>query len=430
MSESDTCKRTFEISIPIEEVQAATDRVVAEFQSKARLPGFRPGKVPKSIIRSRFESDIRQQVLEDLVPLGLRKQVAQDNLKIVGSPNISDVHFHKDEPLRFKVELEIAPEFELGEYRGLSVPYRDPVVEDEDVDRRIEDLRERQAEFVNIDPRPVEKGDHAVVSLKSIAGVEGDPIEQDETVIEVGSEHTLAVFNESLMGQEPGAEAEVEIAYPEDYANRRLAGRTVKFQMVLRGLRKKELPEVDDEFATAAGDYKDLTELRDDLRRQLVREREFFAQEESKHKLVEQLVDAHQFPVPEAFVEQQLRNVLEQEMRELLARGIDPRTADIDWNAIKLARRDQAARDVRASLVLERIAERESIETLVDEVDRELQRAAKQLREPVAAVRKRFEEDGTLQRIASRIRTDKVLNFLFEQSRKVAAAEESDKSDS
>jgi trigger factor len=421
LSQTETCKRTLEISVPAEEVQSETDRVVAAFQAKVRLPGFRPGKAPKSIVLSRFQGNIRQQVLENLIPKHLGELAKKENLNIVGTPGVTDVQYAEGEPLRFKVELEVAPEFELGDYKGLSVPYRPPEVSAQDIDKRIEELRERHAEYVNIDPRPVENGDYAVVSLKSIAGVEGEPIEQEETVIHVGGPDTMASFSDALLGREPGAETEVEITYPDDYVNRRLAGRTVKFLLTLRGLRRKELPEVDDEFAKEVGDYKDLAELRDELRKQILREREFMAQEEAKHKLVEALVDAHQFPVPEAFVEQQLRGMIEQRMRDMALQGVDPRTADVDWSALKASLRSQAERDVRASLILERIADREAIQTLVEDVDRELQRIAKQLREPVAAVRKRFEEDGTIRRIALQIRTEKVLNFLFDQSRKVAA---------
>ena len=408
----------------MEVVQAEIDRVAAEITAKAKIPGFRPGKTPKYIILKRFEGEIRQQVLDNLLPRYFQERVKAEDLKVVSSPTVTDVHLHPGEPLTFTAEFEVTPEFELGEYVGLSVPYREPKVTEEEVNRRLENLRERHATFVNIDPRPAEESDHAVVSLRSTAGLSGEPISQDETTIYLGGEGTMPAFAENIRGMTPGEEKEIAVSYPAEHANARLAGKTITFLVHLKGLRRKELPEVDDEFAKGAGDYQDLGELRDELRKQILREHEFLSQQEAKHKLVETLVDRHGFPVPEAYVEQQLRSVLERHAREMALQGIDPSKADVDWAELRRANRDRAVRDVKASMILDRIADREAIETLVEDVDREIQRASKQLREPAAAVRKRYEEDGTLRRIAHSIRTEKVLNLLFEQSRKVAAEDQ------
>ena len=421
MSEQATCKRTLEFTVPVDVVQAETDRVAADISAKARMPGFRPGKIPKSLVLKRFEEDIRQQVLDKLLSRYFQERVQREDLKVVSRPTVTDVHFHPGEPLRFTAEFEVTPEFELGEYTGLNVPYREPKATDEDINRRLEMLRERHATFVNIDPRPAADKDYAVVSLRSTAGLSGDPISQDETTIHLGGEGTLPGFSENILGLAPGEEKEFQVTYPADHANARLAGKTITFLAHLKGLRRKELPDLDDEFAKEAGDYQNLDELRDDLRKQILREREYLAQQEAKQRLVEALVDRHEFPVPEAYVDQQIRSVLERQMQEMALQGIDPSKADVDWAEIRRASHDRAVRDVKASMILERIAGREAIETLVEDMDREIQRISKQLREPAAAVRMRYEKDGTLRRIANSIRTDKVLSFLFEQSRKVVA---------
>jgi trigger factor len=199
-----------------------------------------------------------------------------------------------------------------------------------------------------------------------------------------------------------------------------LEGKTVRFRVNLKGIRRKELPELNDAFAADTGDFQSLEELQDEIRKSIQRESEFLASQEAKKKLVEQLVDLHEFPVPEAFLERQIEMQVEQYLRSLQARGQDLSNVKLDWEKIRESQRERAARDVKASLLLERIADRETIEVTNEEVDRELQRIARQGREPLAAVRKRLEEDGGLRRIASRIRTDKTLNLLFEQSRKVA----------
>ncbi len=419
MASQESCKQTLEITIPIEDVEKETNRVVESLSQRVRLPGFRPGKVPVGIIRTRFSSDIREEVIRNLVPKRFQKEVEDRNLRVVGTPDITDVHFHSGEPLRFKAEFEVSPEFELQDYRGLTVAYQDPEVSDDDVARRIEELREQKADYVNVDPRPAEDGDHAVVALEALSGLE-KPLKQDEVMLHVGGQDTLGAFTENLRGMSPGDEKEFDVRYPDDFGDAKLAGKSVRFRAAMKGIRRKELPELNDEFAKDLGDYLTMDELRAEVRKSLLREKEYLAQQEAKNKLVEKLVEMHEFPVPQAYLDRQIENQVEQYLRAVAASGGDPRSVKLDWQKVRESQREQATKDVKASLLLERIADREAIEVMQDEVDREVQRIARQDREPVAAVRRRLEEQGVLRRIASRIRTEKTLTFLFEHARKVA----------
>jgi trigger factor len=416
------CKHSLEISIPVLDVESELGRVTADVQKRAKLPGFRPGKAPTSIIRQHFSGDIRQQVLENLIPKFLQKQFESENLNVVGTPDIKEVHFHDGEPLTFKAEFEVVPEIELGDYRGVEVPYGDPKVTDEDIDKRIEELREQKAQYVNVDPRPVEDGDHAVVALESLGGVEGDPVKTDEMVLEIGGADTFPAFTDNLRGVTPGEVREFEVSYPEDYGSKRLAGKTVKFRATLKGIRRKELPELNDEFAQDLGDYRDIGELREAIRKNIFGQREYESQQEAKNKIMDKLVDAHEFAVPEVFVERQVKNRMEQTLRAMAGEGVDPRSIKLDWKKVMETQREKALREVKASLLLQKVSERESIAATRDEVDREVERIARQQKEPVAALHMKFEKDGTLGRIASHIQTEKTLSFLFEQARKTAEA--------
>jgi trigger factor len=406
----------------VDTVETETERVVGSIQQRARLPGFRPGKAPAGLIRKQFEGDIRQQVLESLVPKFLQQELDKAELRIVGTPDISDVHFHRGEPLRFKAEFEVLPEIELKEYRDLVVSYQDPQVTDDDVAKRLEEIRDQKADYSNVDPRPIVDGDYAVVAIESLAGVEGPPVKQDEMMLHVGAEDTLPAFTENLRGMSPGEEKDFEVTYPEDYGQTKLAGRTIRFHSVVKGIRKKELPELHDEFAQDLGDFRNVGELREALQKTISAQRQLEAQREAKDKIVEVLVDMHDFPVPEAFIDRQIRNRIEQTLHSLAEEGVDASKIQLDWQKLKTSQRDKALREVKASLLLSRIAERETIAATRDEVDKEVERIAKQQREPFAAVRLRFEKDGTLGRIASHIQTEKTLNFLFEHARKAAEA--------
>jgi trigger factor len=417
------CKHEIEISVPVDEITRETDRVVANIQLKARLPGFRPGKAPASLIRSRFAKQVREDVLENLLPKYFQKKVQEEELQVVGRPNVKDVEFKDGEPLRFKAEFEVAPDIVLGEYRGVSIHYSEPEVSEDDVVKRVEEIRDQKAQFINVDPRPVANGDYAVVSLDSLAGVD-PPIHQEEMLLHVGDEKTLPAFSEALPGMSPDEEKEFDVTYPDDYGQERLSGKTIRFRMKLKMIRTKELPELNDEFAQDLGDYPTLNDLREAIRKSIFQEREFHAQQKAKDELVDKLVEAHDFPVPDAYVERQIEAQLEQQFRSLAERGVDPSKLQLDWAKIKESQRPKAAHDVKGSLLVDKIADRESINATQDEVDHEVQRIAKQQREPVAATRKKLEKDGILGRIAHQIRTNKTLNFLFEHARKEAGEPE------
>ncbi len=414
------CKHTLEISIPVEEVVQETDRAVEALRAKTTLRGFRPGKAPANLVRARFKEKIRHEVLEAVVPRWLGKRIEEENLKVVGEPTLKNLKFEDGEPITFTAEFEVAPEFELGEYRGITVRYAESTVTDEDVDKRLADIREQKAQMVSVDPRPVEKGDFAVVSLETVSGVEGEPIKSDEMTLEIGGKDTMEAFTENLTGMTPGDEKEFTVSYPDDYGQERLAGKSARFHAVLKGIRLKELPELTDEFAQDLGDYRDLAELREAVRKSILREKEYAAEQQARNELIDKLVEAHDFPVPEVFVDDQIRRNVDQYARTLAAQGMDPRNLKLDWEKVKEAQQDQAVKDVKASLLIGKIAEREAVEVTHDEVDRELQQLAKHRREPVAALRMQMEKDGSLRSLANRIRVEKTLTLLFEQARKVA----------
>lgn len=413
MSTAVDCKRSLEIEIPLEEVERARERVTNSIKQRVRLPGFRPGKAPFSMIQSRFEGEIRHEVLELLLPQAFRDRVQKDDLKVVGTPDISDLHFEPGQPIRFKADFEVAPEFEIGEYRGLPAKYEEPAVSDEEVEKRLESLRESKAEYPNLDPRPIENGDYVLLHLKSLAGL-AEPIDQD-VQIEVGGEETIPAFNEALIGVNPDEVKQVEVTYPDDYGQERLAGKTVHFELTPKFIRKKELPALDDEFARDLGDFQSLDELRDTLRKTIFQEKQYVAQQAAKEELIDHLVQNNDFPVPEAYVDRQIENQIRMQLG-----GIDPSKLKLDWQKVKESQRDKAVRNVKASLLLEKIADREGIHASKDEVDREVQRIARQQREAVAVTRARLDKEGALSRIAGQIETEKTLQFLFDQAQKHA----------
>ncbi len=413
------CKHELEISIPVEEVEKETAKVAEQFRERVHLKGFRAGKAPMSLIRKNYDSDIRQKVIENLVPKAVDSRVAAEQLRAVSRPNVTDLHFHDGKDIHFKAQFEVFPQFEIPNYNGVEVVYKEPEVTDEDVTKRIDEIRETKATYANEDPRPLVDGDYAVVSLESLSGTD-EGIKADEVQVLIGGPETLPGFTENLTGASPGDEKEFDVTYPAEYGRETLAGKTVRFKVGVKGLRRKELPELNDEFAQDLGDFRTLDEVKDAVRKSIMAQRQNDAQREAKDKIVEKLVDTNEFPVPEVFVDRQIENRVEQRLRSLQAEGVDPKSFKLDWEKVKAAQKDAALREVKASLVLGKVAEKESINATNEEVDRELDRIARQEKQPVAVLRRKLSENGELSRIASHIQTEKTLNYLFEHATKTA----------
>ena len=413
------CKHELEISIPAEAVAEENGKAVEKTQKRVHLKGFRAGKAPASMVAKMYASSIRQEVMEALVPKYFDKRIQDEQLRVVGSPNYKDVHFHDGQALTFKVEFEVFPEFELADYRGVEVEYKEPEVTDADVAGRVEAVRDEKAQFVNEDPRPLQSGDYAVVSLESLAGTE-EAIRSDEVQILIGGPETLAGFTENLTGASVGEEKEFDVTYPAEYGREQLAGKTIRFRVNVKGLRRKDLPELNDDFAQDVGDFRTLDEFRDAVRKSILAQREAEAQRAAKDAVVEKLVDANEFPIPNAFVDRQIENRVEQRLRALAEQGVDPNSFKLDWAKMKEAQTPQALREVKASLIIQRVAEKESIHATQQEVDQEVERLARQQKQPMAVLRQKLTADGTINRMASHIQTEKTLNFLFEHATKKA----------
>ena len=420
MLSTEGCKQELEISVPWEDVEQETGRIVKAIRGKAKIPGFRPGKAPDTIVRSRYQKEIRQEIIDKLVPRFFWEHAQEQKLRVVGSPQVGDVQLENGEAMRFRAEFEVYPDFELGDYRRIEVPFREPEVSEEDVEQEIEQIRERHASFRNLDARPLADGDIAVLSLKGISDDEDvPPIEQEETTLTIGEGETLPEFNEHLRGRSPGDEVDFEVRYPDDFSSPKLAGKTVSFHAEVKGLREKELPELNDDFAADLGDFRTLEEVHRHIRELIENQRRRQATEAAQEALIDEMIKRHDFPVPDGLVERQIASRLERQLRSLKQQGVDVEKLDWDWDKVRDAERERAVRDVKAGLLLERIAQAENISASSEEIDEQVKRYAEQTKQSPAAARKKLAEDGALDRMQVQMSNDKTLSFLFDEAEKV-----------
>jgi trigger factor len=419
-----TCRRELELEIPAEEVSKATERVAKEFARIANVPGFRRGKAPISLIRRRFADDIKGEVLQSLVPERVEKAVAEQKLTPVSQPQVDKLDYAEGQPLKFRAVFEVLPDFELGNYKGLEIELPAMDVTDEDVAKALEEMRERAAALAPVEGRAVENGDFVQLKLLGTPAGGGDPLQADSVLCHIGAEETMAAFNENLRGAKAGEHKNFDAAYPADYPDAKLAGKTYHYAAEVLGIKTKKLPELNDEFAKDVSDAATLDELKKKVRESLEHQRDHKHKELLHEKILAALVKLHDFPVPEALVEHQMDVRLERVVRSLAAQGVDPRAVNVDWVTLRRRQQERAADDVKAELIVDRIASAESIDVTEQEVDQELQHLAGHGGESAEAIRARLTKQGALDRMKAKLRSDKTLDWLAQNSRikTVAAA--------
>ena len=414
----ESTKREIAIEIPASEVTRETEALIQKYQKLARLPGFRKGHVPASIIRQRFAEDIKTDVVEALVPRYFRQEADKQGLIPVSQPRVSDLHIHEGEPLRFKASFEILPEIKVDGYKELRADH--PVIEitDAEVDEALNQLREQHATYSAIEGRPLADGDFAQVALDGKPRVgEGQPVHMDDVLVEIGGKNTMPEFTEHLRGASAGEEKTFEVKYPEDSSDKRLAGQTFDYTVKVLSEKQKTLPELNDNFAKELGEFNGIDDVKKRIRENMEAEKKHTVEHEAKDKLVAELVKRNDFEVPEAMVDRQIDVRLERGLRALAAQGMRPEDMKkMDLNRLRAGQRDQAVQEVKANLLLDKIADLEKVDVSEEEINHEIEALATQTKQTSEAVRARLTRDGALDRIRNRIRSEKTLNFLYHQS--------------
>lgn len=413
------CTRELVVEATADEVSKAYGRVTANYRKHARIPGFRPGKVPESVIRRKFAAEIRKEVIDGLLPERFNKAVQDQALRLVGQPQVTDLKIEDGAPLVAKAVFEVMPAFSIEGYQSVTVDKPSVEVAEEEYTREIEQLRESRATVEPVEEdRPLKDGDWAQIRYKGeIAGeAEAAPVEGEDSLVEVGGKETVEAFSGVLRGAKSGQELKAEVVYPADYGEPRLAGKTVAYELEVKGIKKRTMPELNDEFAQEIGQYENYADLEKSVREHLANRKRRSVEHETKERLFAALAERFPFPVPESLVQDQIDARLERGLRALAAQGMNPeQMRKMDFGRLRAAQRDSAVAEVKSGLLLDRIAQEEKIEVSEEEMDRELQMAALQSREPLDTLKVRLTEDGGLARIREQLRREKIASLLYER---------------
>jgi len=428
--EDSETKKHLSFEVPTDVVDEAIDRVAKAYGRSAKVPGFRPGKVPANLVKQRYREQILSDVAQDLIPRVVNDALHERGLQPVATPDIRDVVLEQGQPLTFVADFETLPPIDPGEYTGLTVRKPPAVLEVGAVDQMLERLRERAARWHPVDDRPASTGDTLLLDLTRTkrtsvialpggqparGGMDDKPEALQNVTVEIGATANPPAFDEHLSGVSTGNTRAFTITYPAEHESAELAGATVDYDVTVKAVRRKELLPLDDEFAKEVSELATLDELRDKIRKDLQAEAEREADHQVRHELLQQLSTRVKNP-PDVLVDREVDSRLEELVRRLMEQGVDPMKANIDWQQFRTAQRPPAEQTVKSTLVLDEIARRETIQATDEDVTREIERFAERSGRTPAAVRATLERDGGADRIRAGIRREKTMAWLIEKA--------------
>ena len=405
-------KKSVEVEIPADLISSESRRVADEFGRHAKIPGFRPGKVPAQVVRTRFAKEIQEEVMSRLLPRTFQEAIADRGVEPVGDPHLQHVDaFIEGAPLKYKAEFEVKPAIELGEYRGLEID--DPKIEvsEHDVETMIERLREQASAYRPETERGLEDGDYAMIEITTSA--EGVDTETRGGHFRLGEEGPMPEMHDALRGKKPGETASFDKLYAEDANNEALRGKNVHHEISLKEIRVQEKPEVDDEFAKAVGEWESVAQMREAIAADIRKHRDHEARRKKQSEIGEQLLARHEFDVPETLVDEELGKSMQNYARFLASQGVDVEKAEIDWQKVRDDFLPEAVKRVKRGLILEAIAKAENLQVSDVEVDAEIRRAANEAERDFAEVKHRLRHDGGYEQLRGSLAQEKALELVL-----------------
>jgi trigger factor len=420
---SDT-KKNLVVEIPSTVVDAEIDKVSRDYSRAARIPGFRPGKVPPKVVRQRFRDQILHDVAHGLIPRAVDEALRERGVEPVDTPDIRDVVVEEGQPLKFTATFETVPPIDPGNYSGITLRQKAVTIEQPAIDHALEQLRDRAARYEPVEDRGIEHGDSVLMDLVRTAAVPstedaGDEEPEEQTdrheniTVDIGGRANPPGFDQELSGMSTGDTKTFDVHYPADYSITELAGTTVKYDVTIKAIRKRVVPDLDDELAKDLGEFESLDALRTRVRSDLEHEATHEAEREMRADLLKQLASRVDFEVPSALVDREIDRRVEEFVRRLIEQQIDPMRTNINWEEFRERQKEAASEAVKSALVLDEVARREGVTVAEDEVEAEVQRYAERSGRSAAAVRARLEKEGALSRLHAGLRREKAVNFLL-----------------
>ena len=419
-------KKRLKVEVPADAALRELNQVADEYKRHAKVPGFRPGKAPMQLIKRHFGKSIRGDVIQKLIPQSYDQAIRSKGIEPLGEPSLENLTFDEGQPLVYEANFEVRPNIDLPEFKGLEIRVEARTVTETDIQEKLESLRDQHSRLVSMEDRPLQEGDYAVIDLRGeYLGTDPPPgqeaIHDENVTVKIGDEHTHEAFDRALLGVGIGETKQFEVEYAADYPEQKLAGHKVLFTAQVNDVKKKELPDLNDDFAKDLGDFESLEQLSRDVEVRLQVEQQKSRDSELKNQLTDKLVGRTTFEIPDTLVEDRIDAMIRDMAYQMAYQGIDPSRANIDWVRVRSDFQPKAEKTVRANLILAEIAKSENVEVSPQELENRLDEVAKAMDQPQEKVRQHFQQDDRMEGLKSQIRREKVLEMLFENAKVVEA---------
>ncbi len=405
-------RRELEVEVPEPEVQEEFQKALTQYASRAKIAGFRIGKAPKDLVKQMFYADIRQSVVDTLAPKVLARSLKAHGIQPVVMPFISDLHFKEGEPFRFKALVEVWPEFDLPDFKRVEVKKREMAVEEKEVEHSLEDIRQRAGDYIPVEGRGVSDGDYVMTQVQGKDLKTKKYFPTEKVVILAGQADNEKTLNENLLGLKPDEERVFVISYPTDHRNKKVAGKEVEYRLKVLSIKEKKIPVLDDEFAKDLGEYKDLADLKEKIRQEILRTKESAAREGMGEEIIARLAGQLSIDLPETLVAEEAEAMLDRTISA--SGGRAPLAADL--GPLREEAKKKAAENIKRRLILRKVAETEGLTVPEEEIEAELNRLARANNLPPAKVRESFEPPERREDLKSHLLLRKAVDFLVENA--------------
>lgn len=406
------CNREIEVEVGVDEVSEEWEKILLQYARQANIPGFRPGRAPKDIVRSMFYPEIKDALLNSLAPKALEKELQTQNLKPIGAPVVHEIHFKEGEPFRLKAQFDIWPNITLPEYKNIKVKMKKVSVSEEEIKKALEELRLQAAQYVPVEGRGVVEGDYVIADVKGRDTTTKKLMPTEKAAIIAGDKGNNPILNQKLMDLKPGESCDFEIAYDKDPQNKKLAGRTIAYDLKVASIKERKVPDVNDDFAKDLGEYEDMKDLKEKIKESLMDSKKREMRNEMAQEIVNQISDKTPFELPETLVEQEYAAV----MRRLLSSRPHKELNKDEAEKLKQEGRKKAEQNIRNHLILNEITEQEGIKVSEEEVQEELKVIAKANQIPLARVMESFNKEGRREDLKETLLFKKAIDFLVDNA--------------
>jgi trigger factor len=418
VEEISSIKKKVNVEIPDDQVTKEVESFYQQVGKQAKIKGFRPGKIPRDILERYFKDHVKSEVIQKLIQETYPAALSEKDLHPVSPPVIDPGELESGKPFQYSATVEVKPEIKIEGYIGLNIEGKKEGAKEEEVEERLKGLQNLHAQLKTVpEPRPIQSGDHVIIDYE--ARMDNKPLEEGKAVdftVEVGSGRFIPALEEKLVGLNQEEEKEIEVPFPEDYGYKKWAGKTVSFLVKVKEIKEKVLPPLDDEFAKDLGDYASLEDLKAKLKEEIEKEKELMLDRQLKDQMIEQLIQANSFEIPESMVVEQAKALVSDTKLRLASQGIALKNLNIPEEKLQEDYREVAQKQVRTYLILEKIAAQEGITVTDEEADERLQSISERTHQKFDVVKRYYEKNGLIPELKTGILTDKTLNFLLEKA--------------